>query len=258
MIDVLYVAYNRLAFTRASFQALLDYTDWSQVARLFVNHDEGDDDGTWDYLTDAIRDVPVPVLPRYQGTTRGPVAAMNWYLDNVSEIPCDYPRHAFGDCWRCRDTGRAPVEMFAKIDNDMVVCPSWLREMLTVTSTNPGLDILGMEPMAGPPATGRVERGFETASHIGGKGLIRTRAFDHCRPTPSGWNGYQGFTQWQNAHPDVSKGWIRPELCVFGLDQLPFEPWRSLTDEYEAAGWQRRWPEYDADMSAYWQWWLDE
>jgi hypothetical protein len=256
VIDILYVAYCRLEMTKASFQALLDYTDWTQVVRLFINHDAGDDDGTWEWLSAAASAAPVPVVRRYQGTSRGPVAAMNWYLDHPSEEDC-YCRRV-PDCWRCHGTGRATVEQFAKVDNDFVVCPGWLGELLRVTSENPEIDILGTEPMLGPPlARGTATRGFETARWIGGKGLIRHRAFDHCRPTPGGWNGYQGFTQWQQAHPDVVKAWIRPELCTFGLDQLPLEPWRSLADEYEAAGWQRRWPEYAPDQERYWSWWLE-
>lgn len=255
MIDILYVAFNRLEYTRESFRALIDHTDWSLVERLFVN-DDGSTDGTWEHLCEAMESVPVPVLRRFQGSSRGPVAAMNWYLDNISEIACDAADHRKGGCWRCGDTGTAKVETFAKIDNDMIVCPGWLGEMLAVMSANPGLDILGMEPMVGPAAAAPASRGFEDARWIGGKGLIRARAFELCRPTPSGRNGYQGFTQWQAAHPQVTKGWVRPELPVFGLDQLDFEPWRSLAVEYEEKGWARRWPAYEPGMFGYWDWWL--
>lgn len=259
MIDVLFVAYNRLAYTRESFDALIAYTNWAKVARLYVS-DDGSTDGTWEWLSEAFTRVPVPVVARLgPSAQRGPVAAMNWYLDDPSVVPCETCKLSGvldGEpCWRCQGTLQAKVEMFAKVDNDMVVCHDWLDEMLNVTSRNPHIDILGMEPMIGPPMPGRERRGFEEARHIGGKGLIRIRSFERCRPTPSGVNGYQGFTQWQVHHPDVVKAWIRPELPVFGLDQLPFEPWRSLREEYVGEGWQRRWGEYDERQNAYWSWW---
>ena len=256
-VDLLYVAFNRREFTEQTFRALIDNTDWAQVARLFV-WDDGSTDGTWEYLCDTIPQVPVPVERRLgPGVQRGPVAAMNWYLDNVSEVDCDWWDHG-PDCWRCGGTGRAQIEMFAKLDNDMVVPPGWLTEMLAVTTANPMLDILGMEPMLGPPVFGTAERGFEDATHIGGKGLIRVRAFEQCRPTPGGLNGYFGFTEWQRSHPAITKGWIRPELCCFGLDQLAFEPWASMTAEHEALGWARRWPAYPEESHLYWDWWLEQ
>lgn len=267
MIDILYVSYNRLAYTRETFSALIANTDWDEVEGLFV-HDAGSTDGTWDYLLEAFDDVPVTVTPRIANGT-GPVAAMNWYLDNASEVECDACEGTGdgyhleggtriadpGACPTCLGSGLARIQMYAKIDNDMVVCPGWLGEMLRVTHLYPGLDILGMEPMKGPAIPGHARREYEEARHIGGKGLIRLRSFDKCRPSPAGRNGYQGFTQWQEAHPEVSKGWIRPELPVFGLDQLPFEPWRSLADEYERQQWARRWGEYPDDMVSYWDWW---
>lgn len=254
-VDILYVSFNRRAYAEQSFDALIRNTDWSQVERLFVQ-DDGSSDGTMDYLHEAVKRVPAKVELRH-GPLGGPVAAMNWYLDNASEIECE-TCDGTGSCWRCRGTRRARVEMFAKVDNDFVVCPGWLDEMLRVASANPGVDILGIEPMIGPAVAGQADRHPEDAGHIGGKGLLRLRAFDQCRPTPGGMNGYQGFTQFQTSHPQISKAWLRPELPVFGLDQLPFEPWRSLADQYESAGWQRRWPEYHESQSDYWQWWLDE
>ena len=98
------------------------------------------------------------------------------------------------------------------------------------------------------------------AKHIGGKGIIRKRAFERagCLPYGHGRGGYQGFSQWQWKHLMVQKAWITPDLCCFGLDQLPFEPWRSLTAQYVEAGWQRRWDEYHPGDTTYWQWWVDE
>lgn len=234
MMDLLFVAYNRVEMTLQSFEALLANTDWDQVDTLFVL-DDASTDGTAEYVERRCQDAPVNVV--FHGDRfGGPVFAMNWYLDR---------RH-----------NHEKVDRFAKVDNDFVVCPGWLEEMSRMMTINPQLDILGTEPMHGPPVAGmHLDRRVESARHIGGKGIIRHRAFDCCRPSPSGFNGYHGFTEWQRSHPKITKAWIRPDLPTFGLDQLPLEPWRTLTDRYEAEGWQRRWNEYDSHATAYWQWW---
>lgn len=233
MIDILYVAHNRLEMTRESFEALLANTDWSEVSQLLIA-DDLSEDGTYEYLDEAMERVPemtdVGIIHERFG---GPVAAMNRYLD-------------------CHSEG---VQTFAKIDNDFVVCPGWLGDMLKTLTLNPGLDILGFEPFVGEPTMPPFARTIQDAPHIGGKGLIRLRTFSHCRPRPSGQNGYFGFTEFQTKHPHLTKAWVYPDLPCFGLDQLPFEPWVSLTQEYVERGWQRFWPPYDARATGYWDWW---
>lgn len=238
-VDVLYVAWNRLAFTVESFTALVENTDWTLVRTLFV-HDDDSTDGTNEWLRDATDELAAArvVQDVIYGDARvgGPVATMNWYLDHPL-------------------SGRGAAATFAKVDNDFVVCPGWLPEMLRVLDEWGG-DVLGTEPFLGDPTAPPLdERAAEEAVHIGGKGLIRRSAFNYCRPTPGGWNGYQGFTQWQHNHPEVSKAWITPDLPCFGLDQLPIEPWRSLAEEYARKEWQRAWPPYAAASHAYWDWW---
>lgn len=231
MIDLLYVSFNRVEYTRLTFRALLDHTDWGQVRHLFVC-DDGSTDGTAGYLAEACRDCPVPYTINGE-RFGGPVAAMNWYLDHASP----------------------DVEMFGKVDNDMVVCPGWLGEMLHQMELHPRIDILGMEPFLGDPAMpGTVHRDIEPCEHIGGKGLIRHRAFGDDRMTA---NGYFGFTGWQTSNPDVHKAWIKPDLPVFGLDQMRPDagPWRGLALVYEQKGWQRLWPSYGGDD--HYRWWLD-
>lgn len=271
MIDVLYVSSNRLEFTRQSFEALLANTDWDQVKSLYVA-DDGSTDGTAEYLFEAATTrVPSHVRGIFNsGRFGGPVAAMNWYLDEaphgiclrcvgtgrilvteVGEIPAgEYV------CEECDGSGLTSVDVFAKIDNDFVVCPGWLPEMLRQLELHPSVDILGTEPFLGDPAMpGTVHRDVEIARHIGGKGLIRLRSFSHCRPQPGGYNGYQGFTQWQEKHDTIVKAWISPDLPCFGLDQIRPEhgPWRALAEEYEAKGWQRLWPVYGNDE--HYAWW---
>lgn len=234
MIDLLYVSFNRLEMTRESFQSLIDNTEWAEVARLHVV-DDGSVDGTKEWLREAVKEAPTD--GRFYGHRRprgigGPVAAMNVLLDNLSE----------------------GVEQFAKIDNDMVVPPGWLTDLLATMTRNPGLDVLGMEPFVGDPTASPFRREVTPAVHVGGKGLIRTRVFSHCRPRPGGRNGYYGWTEFQTKHRDITKGWATPDLLAFGLDQLGFEPWASLVDRYEAKRWARRWPPY-SDPFAYCSWW---
>ena len=254
-IDVLYVAWNRLEFTRASFGALVDNTNW-ELVRMLVIHDDGSTDGTREHL-EAQAAYAQDILPcevlLSRGRVGGPVATMNAYLEME---------------------GRPPL--FAKVDNDFVMPPHWLDDLAAVMEVNQELDILGCEPFVGletaPPLEGQTwgsrllepeegseqygtsapVYGYTPARHIGGKGLIRARCFEGREMWA---DGYQGFTQWQERNEEVTKGWITPDLRCFGLDQLPLEPWRSLTDRYVAQGWQRRWSEYAEASHPYWDWW---
>lgn len=235
MIDLLYVAFNRLAFTRETIVALLEHTDWSEVASFFIL-DDGSTDGAAEYLR-AIAETEMPLISDtvnvvFHGDRfGGPVAAMNYYLDHASP----------------------DVQMFAKIDNDMVVAPGWLNDLLRTMTLNPGLDVLGMEPFVGDATACPFPREITPARHVGGKGLIRSRAFGKCRMVPGGHNGYQGFTQWQEAHEHITKAWVTPDLLSFGIDQIPVEPWRSLAEKYAELGWQRLWPVYGGP--AHYEWW---
>lgn len=226
-VDILYVSFNRLSYVRESFDALARNTDWSEVSTLFVA-DDGSTDGTREWLEQAVRQIEATVVmhPERFG---GPVSATNWLLDQESE-----------------------TESFAKIDCDMVVPPGWLGDMLKCMTMYPTVDILGMEPFQDRVAPCPTVREPRFVEHIGGKGVIRKRAFGHCRMVA---NGYFGFTEWQTKHPDVVKAWAYPDIPCFGLDQLPFEPWTTLTQRYVDLGWHRYWPPYSPDATGYWSWW---
>lgn len=228
MIDLLFVAFNRRAYTEASLTALFANTDWEQVATLYV-HDDESSDGTRRYLRQALAAhtnvVPIVFESHKLGS---PVAVMNWYLDQPSG-----------------------QDAFVKIDNDFVVCPGWLEIVLRTAHLNPGYDALGIAPWEGPPTlTG--PREVTLASHIGGVGLIRRRMFKQCRPVP---NGRYGWTEHQHNH-SFQVGWLKPDMPCFELDRLPVEPWASLAKTYCFRQWSREWPKYESP--AYYEWWTNE
>ena len=254
MIDLIYLTHNRLEFTQASFEALLANTDWSLVNQLWI-FDEGSTDGTKQYLKAAVQRRVAKVraamfLADYSG---GPVTCMNDWLD---EPGCD---------------------VFAKIDNDVIVPPGWLNAALAVMEAHPELGFLGLEPPAsrtpapwamnkpvpkpdnqGYGLCGSWPRGcYMPCEAIGGIGLMRRSAFGNERMTPH--SIYGGWTDWQLQHPEIIKGWICPPLKLFLLDRLTFEPWASLSKRYIAEGSQRYWTPYDdKDREALWGWWEDQ
>lgn len=243
MIDLLYVAYNRLEFTRWSFGALIDNTNWDLVSAVHVQ-DDGSTDGTAEHLEAQcayLQDLHPRLAVYFHGErVGGPVAAMNAYLELED-----------------------PAPLLAKVDNDFVMSPGWLDALHAVLQANPDLDIIGTEPgiLLDVPAEGKYEAGgyrYRPCEHIGGKGLMRVSAFDGRPMHPSGPHGYFGFTEWQVKHEEVKEGWIDPDLRCFGLDQLPRQPFQSLTKKYVTAGWQRRWPPYGEDAAHYWDWWTSK
>lgn len=235
-LSLLFTAHNRRAFVEASFETLLQNTNWDLVDRLIVL-DDNSTDGTADWLAAEVSDFYGRIGFAADYETRpfgGPVAAMNHALD------------------------LAPCDLLAKIDSDVIVCPGWLDAMLEVLGLNPQLDALGMEPGFGgydgtiPPVD--EVHAVRWASHIGGVGVFRSRVFAEERPR--GYDTFHGLTQHWQKH--AACGWISPDLPVFLLDHLPVEPWRSLAREYVAAGWSRKWPAYPESWAPYWTWWTGD
>lgn len=228
--DIIYLAWNRLEFTKATFLTMLENTSWEDVHRLLV-YDDGSEDGTTEWLAEAVNESPVEARFYDHLRKRSPVAVMNHYLDHTSSV------------------------MFAKIDNDIMLPPGWLGTMLDVMERNPDLQLLGMEAGRTPDAEFSDVPYVTGASHIGGVGLMRTWAF-RCRPRPQP-AGRFGFTEWQH-HYRPELGWVTPDLPVSSLDRIPFDPWAGYSDYYVRKGWQRNWPRYDENGDAsYWSWWPD-
>lgn len=236
IVDLLFVAFNRLEFTEPSLGALVANTDWDLVRTLHI-HDDGSTDGTAQYLADAAEALDDRVDVHFE-TRRlgGPVAATNRHLDLFAE-----PAEA------------DDVSAFVKLDNDVIVSPGWLDELTRVASANPGVDYLGVQPRFGPPVPGLCEeRRVEEARHIGGVGLMRYRAFEVCRPVA---NGRYGGTEFQCRHPETRKGWLTPDLPCFCLDLVDLEPYATFAAEHIANGWARPWPKYVDGGRSYYDWW---
>jgi glycosyltransferase involved in cell wall biosynthesis len=229
-LEILYLAHNRLEFTKASLAALRQNTKWNGIcARKLVIYDDDSTDGTCEYLEGQRRLFPVPVDLRC-GKFGSPVAVMNDYLQRMQD-----------------------VDIFAKIDSDTMVPALWLEECLKTMSANSELDLLGIEAFRSVVPGKASRRGYDAAEHIGGIGLMRARAF-RTLPRP---DGRFGFTAWQQWTKGVTPGWLNPALPVFLLDRLPREPWISYSREYVARGWQREWPPYGEDQKHLWSWWTD-
>jgi GT2 family glycosyltransferase len=227
-VDLIVPIHNRLEFTKATLKALVANTSWEKVRNFFI-YEDASEDGTLEWLD---RECPIPALMSpviLRGRYGSPVAVM---MDALDRIGTD--------------------AIMAKVDNDTVVPPGWLDDCLAVMEKYPELDLLGIEAFH-PSAPCPAERTYEPARFIGGIGLFRTRVFRQDRPVP---NGRFGFTEWQERREDIIKGWLNPALPVFLLDHLPMEPWTSLTEEYIAKGWSRRWSKYDpAQHGKLWEWW---
>lgn len=229
MLEILYVAYNRLEFTKVSWNLMLENTNWDLVTRLVV-YDDGSEDGTQEWLIERCEDESMPMVEVVKRDTNNilPVNIMNHYIE------------------------RTDADWFVKIDNDIAVPPNYLEDLLGVVERQPDIELLGMQAgtvgrpgTCGGPGAEWVEEnpGFEPASHIGGVGLMRVESFKSRKKIYA--HGRFGFTEWQSRN-NLVRGWIIPDLLVPQLDRVPMEPYASLSSEYIAQGWQRHWPVMDA------------
>lgn len=228
MLDILYLAWNRLEFTQFSWQMLMENTSWDRVSKLVVCDDRSED-GTAGWLRKQLKGAPVETDFR-EDALRSVPAVMNRYIAS------------------------AEAEWFAKIDNDIIVPPFWLEAMQSVIATNPEVELLGMEAGRGNGRSGDWDGiyRFEPGSHVGGVGLMSVEAFARRTKMSEG-DGRFGFTEWQHEYRPV-RGWINPDLPVVSLDRVPFEPWVSLAEKYVEKEWARPWGKYH-ERADYWDWW---
>jgi O-methyltransferase len=224
-VDLFYLTSNRLEFTRETLSSLLANTDWEFV-REFVVNDNNSVDGTKEWVRQAIKNCPAPVR-WIEGDYTSPVAAMLNFIRS----------------------SHAPI--LAKVDNDAMMPPGWLRQSLEVMDRHPELQLLGTEAMYAHSDDPETIRSYTRAEFISGLGLYRRQAFARSQPTTIG--KYFGLEEWQMAQPRLVRGWITPALSVFLLDRLPFEPWLTYSKNYMARGWQRDSYKYEP-ASTLWKW----
>jgi len=234
-VDLLYVAFNRLAFTKESFTRLKSYTDWDLVRRFYV-YDDGSTDGTKEWLMEAVEDVPAEVEFRHT-IFGGPIGVMRDFIESAE----------------------API--LAKIDNDAVVMPQWLYICHRTMEDHPELDVLGIEGYQGTPSLSvdpDSKRGYVRTQAVGGLALIRRKLFQSSTLRPIS-DIYSGWWYWQRGEgASAVKGWLNPSIPVFVLDRIPFDPWNRLSREYVDKAWQRPWWKYNAVQDKFlWQWWRE-
>jgi GT2 family glycosyltransferase/glycosyltransferase involved in cell wall biosynthesis len=225
-VDLLYLARNRLEFTRETFECLLANTDWRLVRELFV-YDDGSVDGTREWLQQ--QHAQAPTRTSFVRTQfHSPVAAMGHFIE------------------------AAQAPLLAKTDNDAMLPPGWLRESLDVMARHPELSLLGIEAMYPVDEGSPGARTYEPAAFVSGLGVYRRAAF--TRSLPVAYRKWFGLEEWQQRQgPGLVRGWIRPALPVFLLDRVPFPPWSSHSAAYIRRGWQREWPNYDPACTL-WEW----
>lgn len=231
MIDILYLSHGRNAFTDVSLKALVEHTSWSLVNRFVIYDDVSEDQCCIDQIGPRTSGLDRYVIFHSLGS---PVNVMKDYMTKYQS------------------------DFFAKIDNDLVVCPNWLENCLH-TIERQDVDFLGINPQEGhEPVHGIAPREVIPAPHIGGIGVYRTSVFQGRKFEAEGKR--HGLDTFQEAYPEVRRGWISPPLPVFLLDYLPFEPWKSLSTSYEKQGLQRPryWPYYSHDRESLWNWMYPE
>lgn len=238
-VDILFLAKNRREMTRESVGHLVSNTNFRFVNCLTF-WDDGSEDGTAELLRD-FQELLVP-------DTCLCIAGRKSNLGSPVEIAYDHAQES-------------SAEFVAKIDNDCMVPPGWLNEAVRVMEADPRIEVLGLEDPVlveddrlkllnrDPSAA----RGWRYFPWVGGLYLARRTAYDG-RPPVSMHDTYWGWADWLEKNR-VCCGWLEPPLPVFVLDRLPFEPWLSLSTEYERRGWQRPWQKYDREKHAYlWEW----
>ena len=237
-IDVLFLAYNRLEFTKIALGALVRSISFDALSHLHI-FDDGSTDGTAEWLESHLATFHNREMVTLHRTSfRHPVAAMNHFATKV-----------------------CTTNYFAKVDNDAVLPMFALDAAVRAIEKNPEMDNLGIEAIASnvvpidsleSPGPGpSFYRTYQKADWISGLGLYRTSQWRDSQP--KAFDRWFGLENWMHERNSVC-GWIDPAFPVFLLDRLPLPRFQALTAEYAAMGWQRVWPPYKAEQSALWDW----
>jgi glycosyltransferase involved in cell wall biosynthesis len=232
-LDILYLAWNRMQFTMDTFEWMVAHTRWKWVTKLIV-YDDGSEDGTQEFLRDAVDRCTVVDVELRLSDLRSPPAVMNHYL------------------------ATSEAEWFVKLDNDIALPGGWLEKIVRAHNANPEYELIGMEAgMVALDGRDGVRHGgysVTESSHIGGVGLMNVDAFRARPRIPE--RGRFGFTEWQDRYQPV-RGWVTPDILCPQLDRVPIDRYRKLSEQYVKEGWQRAWSPYDEKwMAPYWEWML--
>ena len=233
-IDILFPGCNRLEYTRETLSTLQVNTDWSLVGKLYL-YDDQSEDGTREYLEQAAQDIPVDTV----------------FHTDVFNCPLAILVHAIR---------RSTAPLFAKVDSDTMMPPGWLNVAKGVMDENADLDLLGLAFRAGETGDAATDTFTYTESpFIGGIGLFRRQVIydwyddplEALKAKPRLQRTLKGIDQ---SH--MKTGWLVPNLPIFFLDHIPFQPWLGYGKRYVEQGWQRKCSKYDPELSEkLWGWW---
>jgi glycosyltransferase involved in cell wall biosynthesis len=203
----MFLAKNRLEFTRESLHQLRRNTNWSMVNE-FVLYDDGSTDGTLEFLQ-----------------------------EQAAEMGAELRRTNLGSAVTCGNhfIQRSKADFLAKCDNDAMYPPHWLDISLAIIRDHPELQMLCLENRN---LAGVLPFTYEPAVEGDGLFVVRREIFKGA-DLPVVKDRYWGLERWLATH-HARVGWVKPSIPVFLLDRLPFEPWISLSRQYEASGWQRK------------------
>lgn len=232
-VEILYMAWNRKIFTQVTLELLKRNTDWKHVDKLVI-YDDGSKDGTRRVIERSDIGDLVPAFEIREGGWGSVGATMNDYI-SLTE-----------------------ATHFVKIDNDIAMPPGWLPRLLSAAERHDDYELIGMEAGWSGAYQGLLPSKRYTvvpARHIGGVGLMRTKAFEWRKPVPLalGKEGRNGFTIWQHRW-HLRAGWLKPDLPNVQLDKIPVPPWSTLASRYVEKGWARAWDPFTLDMHEWWDW----
>lgn len=226
-IDLFMPTCNRFEYTKVALESLMQTSDHALINQLILV-DSKSEDGTREYLEDFVK---------------------RKFLFPAVLIKTE-ARHIVHSMLAAREAAKSAL--IAKIDSDSVPPPGWLRVSLDVMKRHPEIWALGIVPRTNDvtPATENVSRTYVAERYVGGVGLFRRDAWKDLKPEKApywGWTTHQYNSSWV-------KGWLKPYLPLFLLDQLPFEPFVGLRKKYFDRGWHRARGGYSEAQATYWTW----